>query len=206
MGREPRKEPTAEPQTDLPPDASLTLRRYADLLLRWNRSVNLIGRGEVRHLWRRHIADSLQLGRVITLPERAIDLGSGAGFPGLVLAIAYGIHVDLIEQDQRKAAFLREAARVTQAPVTVHAMDITRVIVPPAPLVTARALAPVAKLLEYALPLLVPGGACLFLKGREVDAELVAAERVWRMRVQKFASATDPNGVILWISEIAGRR
>lgn len=205
MGRQPHADIATTTATDLPPDASLALRRYVDLLLRWNRSVNLIARGELPHLWRRHIADSLQLGRLVALPERAIDLGSGAGFPGLVLAIAYGIHVDLIEQDQRKAAFLREAARVTDAPVTVHALDIARVTVSPAPLVTARALAPVAKLLEYAQPLLHAGGACLFLKGREVDAELAEADRVWRMRVERFASETDAHGVILRISEIASR-
>lgn len=201
----PRRNTAAEQADPAPPDAPPALREFAELLLRWNASVNLVGRGEIRHLWTRHIADSLQLGRIGALPARAIDLGSGAGFPGLVLAIAYGIHVDLIEQDQRKAAFLREAARVTGAPVTVHAMDIARAILPPAPLVTARALAPVAKLLEYAQPLLSPDGACLFLKGRDADAELAEAETVWRMRVEKFASETDANGVILRISEVARR-
>ncbi|HET8997980.1 MAG TPA: 16S rRNA (guanine(527)-N(7))-methyltransferase RsmG [Acetobacteraceae bacterium] len=181
------------------------MRRFAELLLRWNASLNLIGRGELRHLWTRHIADSLQLGRIGALPARAIDLGSGAGFPGLILAIAYGIHVDLVEQDQRKAAFLREAARVTQAPVTVHAMDIARVALPPAPLVTARALAPVAKLLEYAQPLLTPDGACLFLKGRDADAELAQAAAGWQMQVEKFSSETDANGVILRISQLRRR-
>lgn len=202
MGRQPHRDAAHVAVTDLPPDASPALRRYAELLLRWNRSVNLIGRGEVQHLWTRHIADSLQLGHIGTLPARAIDLGSGAGFPGLVLAIAYGIHVDLIEQDQRKAAFLREAARVTGAPAAVHAADITRISLAPAPLVTARALAPVAKLLEYAQRLLTPDGVCLFLKGAEVDAELAEAQRSWRMRVERFPSKTDPRGAILRIGEI----
>ena len=205
MGRQPHRGAAPAAATDLPPDASPALRRYAELLLRWNRSVNLIGRGEVPHLWTRHIADSLQLGRLGTLPARAIDLGSGGGFPGLVLAIAYGIHVDLIEQDQRKAAFLREAARVTGAPATVHAVDIARVVLTPAPLVTARALAPVAKLLEYARPLLTPDGVCLFLKGGEVDTELAEAARTWDMRVEKFRSETDPRGAILRIGGITHR-
>jgi 16S rRNA (guanine527-N7)-methyltransferase len=185
-----------------PPDASPALRDFADLLLRWNASVNLIGRGDRDSLWTRHIADSLQLGRIGKLPARAIDLGSGAGFPGLVLAIAFGIDVDLIEQDQRKAAFLREAARLTGAPVTVHATDIARVAIAPAPLVTARALAPVAKLLDYAAPLLAPDGACLFLKSRSVDAELAEAGRHWRMQVEQHPSATGPDGVVLRLSGI----
>lgn len=187
---------------DPPANASPALRAFAGLLLRWNASVNLIGRADRHSLWSRHIADSLQLGRLFKLPARAIDLGSGAGFPGLVLAIQYGIHVDLIEQDQRKAAFLREAARITGAPVTVHATDIARVRIAPAPLVTARALAPLGKLLEYAHPLLAPDGECLFLKTRNADAELAEAERYWRMRVERVPSETDPSGVILRVSRI----
>ena len=186
-----------------PAEATPALRSFVDLLLRWNTSVNLIGRGDPAQVWTRHIADSLQLGRIGALPPRAIDLGSGAGFPGLVLAIQYGIHVDLIEQDQRKAAFLREAARVTGAPVTVHAIDIARVELAPAPLVTARALAPVAQLLEYAHRLLTVDGACLFLKTHTVDTELAEADRQWRMQVQRFPSETDPRGVILRISGLA---
>ena len=195
---------TAERASEIgaPPDASPALRAFAELLLRWNASVNLIGRGDRHSLWTRHITDSLQLGRIGTLPPRAIDLGSGAGFPGLVLAIQYGIHVDLIEQDQRKAAFLREAARVTGAPATVHAVDIARAAMAPAPLVTARALAPVTQLLAYAAPLLTPDGTCLFLKSRTVDAELAEAERHWRMHVEKLPSETDPDGVILRMTRI----
>ena len=183
-----------------PDTAPPALRSFADLLLRWNASVNLIGRGDVHALWTRHIADSLQLGRLCKLPGRAIDLGSGAGFPGLVLAIAYGIHVDLIEQDQRKAAFLREAIRVTGAPAAVHAVGIARAAIPPAPLVTARALAPLPKLLEYAVPLLTPDGICLFIKTSSALSEIEAAKRHWHMQVETLASETDPNGLVFRIS------
>lgn len=145
----------------------------------------------------------MQLGRVCVLPRRAIDLGSGAGFPGLVLAIAYGIQVDLIEQDQRKAAFLREAVRVTGAPATVHAVRIEEAELPAASLVTARALAPLGKLLEFAEGLLTPDGACLFLKGRGVEEELAEAQQDWRMQVQRYPSETDPAGVILRITGLA---
>jgi 16S rRNA (guanine527-N7)-methyltransferase len=179
------------------------LLRYIELLQRWNQSINLVGRADMPVLWQRHIADSLQLGSVCgPLPARAIDMGSGAGFPGLILAIQFGLPVALIEEDQRKAAFLREAARVTGAPVTVHAEKIERAAVPPAPLVIARGLAPLPRLLEYAERLLEPGGVCWFPKTRNVDTELAEAARQWTMRVERVPSLTDANGVILRIREI----
>ena len=101
------------------------LEQFTSLLLRWNRTVNLVCSRDEHRLRERHIADSLQLFRLMQpLPARAIDLGSGGGFPGLILALATGVPFDLIEADQRKAAFLREAARVTGAPVRIHATRI----------------------------------------------------------------------------------
>ena len=139
-------------------DASPALQRYVALLRRWNRSINLVSARDIPVLWTRHIADSLQLGTLWSKPpERAIDLGSGGGFPGLVLAIQYGVPFDLIEQDQGKATFLREAARVTGAPVTVVATKIEAAAVPRAPLMTARGLAPLSGLLGYAEHLLTAG-------------------------------------------------
>ena len=101
------------------------MQRYAELLRRWNRSINLVSARDIPVLWTRHIADSLQLGRLWSASRsgRSIWVPAG-GFPGLVLAIQYGVHFDLLEQDQGKAAFLREAARVTGAPVTVMATKI----------------------------------------------------------------------------------
>jgi len=191
----------------VPQDASPALQRYAELLLRWNRSINLVSARDIPVLWTRHITDSLQLGRLWKRqPERAIDLGSGGGFPGMVLAIQYGVHFDLLEQDQAKAAFLREAARVTGAPVTVVATKIEHAAVPRAPLITARALAPLSALLGYAADLLTPDGECLFLKSRGVDAEIAEAARGWAMDLEKLPSSTDSGGVILRISNIARRR
>ena len=103
------------------------LTAYIELLTRWNATINLVSPADLPHLMTRHIADSLQLAAIgAPLPPRAIDLGSGAGFPGLILAIVHGLEIDLIEQDQRKAAFLREAAMVTGAPARVHAVKIGR--------------------------------------------------------------------------------
>ena len=189
--------------SDVSRETLLALETFAALLLRWNRTLNLVARRDEPVLWQRHIADSLQLAeRMVPRAERAIDLGSGAGFPGLVLAIATQVPFDLIEADQRKAAFLREAARATGAPVHVHAVRIETASLPPAPLVTARAVAPLAKLLALAAPLLAPGGACLFLKGAGVEAELTRAAAEWHMQVERIPSRTAPGASILRITEL----
>jgi 16S rRNA (guanine527-N7)-methyltransferase len=187
----------------LPPRAVTALAAYEALLRRWNATINLVSAADLPLLWPRHIEDSLQLGTIAgPLPPRAIDLGSGAGFPGLILAIAFGIEVDLIEQDQRKAAFLREAVMVTGANAHVHAMKIERVKLPPSPLVVSRALAPLPILLHHAKPLLNDDGFCLFPKTRAVEPEITEAERQWSMRIERLSSVTDPNGVIMRISEL----
>ncbi len=176
------------------------LLQFAGLLLRWNRTVNLISRSDEQHVWKRHIEDSLQLLPLIQpLPPRAIDLGSGAGFPGLVLALASGIHFDLIEADQRKCAFLREAARMTGAPVMIHPIRIEAASLPPASLITARALAPLPRLLEMAVPLLTAGGRCLFMKGANAAVELTHAGAEWQMQVERISSRTDPKACVLRI-------
>jgi 16S rRNA (guanine527-N7)-methyltransferase len=190
----------------LTPDPIARLRTFADLLLRWNATLNLIAAKDVGVLWDRHIADSLQL--VPLMPaglERAVDLGTGGGFPGLVLAIATGVRFDLIESDRRKAAFLRTAVLETGAPATIHACRIEDAPVQPAALVTARALAPLPRLLPLAARLLTTDGVCLLLKGAKVENELVAAERDWAMTVGRVQSQTSADGVVLRISELRGR-
>ena len=153
------------------------LQAYTALLTEWTRRINLISANDIPHIRTRHIDDCLRL--VPLIPPgtaRGIDLGSGAGLPGLVLAIATGIPFDLIEADRRKAAFLMEAARVTAAPVTVHARRVEDCRIPPAPLITARALAPLPALLELAGPLLAPGGTMLAPKGARAAEEMAAAQ------------------------------
>ena len=180
------------------------LDTFAALLLRWNPAVNLISRGDEAELWSRHIADSLQL--VALVPPGAshgIDLGTGGGFPGLVLAIATDIPYDLIESDHRKAAFLREAGRATRATVRVHTVRAEAAKIGPAPLITSRALAPLPRLLALAAPLLSSGGICLFPKGAAVESELTAAAAGWHMRVARIPSQTAQGACILRISDIA---
>jgi 16S rRNA (guanine527-N7)-methyltransferase len=179
------------------------LKVYAALLRKWNRRINLVSRQTEVDLWQRHFMDSLQL--MSLLPERVsrgIDIGSGAGFPGLVLGIATGIWFDLIEADARKAAFLREVAVATGAPVGIHAVRVEAARLPPSELVTARALAPLVNLLPMVSPLLLPGGIALLPKGSGVEEELTAAQAGWHMSVERHASVTDPGGIILRLSEV----
>lgn len=191
------------------PDAFVsreTLERldaFAALVLAWNRTINLISKGDEAAIWPRHITDSLNL--LPFLPpefERAVDLGSGAGFPGLVLALATGRHFDLIEADQRKASFLREASRITGAPVGVHCARAETVTLPLATLITARAVAPLTQLLAWASPMLAPAGVCVFPKGRTAVEELTAAAGQWHMRVEQWPNPAEPDARILRLSEI----
>jgi len=194
----------ASPSAGVSRETRARLQLFAELLLRWNRTINLISRRDEAVVWERHIEDSLAL--IPALPEGialAADMGSGGGFPGIVLAVATGCHFHLVESDQRKSTFLREAARVTAAPVTVHAARIEDAILPKLPLITARALAPLDTLLGWAAPHLAPGGICVFPKGRTAAEELTVAAERWHMRVERFPSPTDPAATILRLSEIA---
>ena len=192
-----------EPLTAVSRETHRQLEIYARLLLQWNRTINLLSRRDEMELWPRHIADSLNL--IPLLPtdfEFGLDLGTGGGFPGLVLAIATRKHFHLVESDHRKAAFLREAARATGCNATVHATRIEDVAIEGAPLITARALAPLSKLLEWATPKLAPDGICLFPKGRNHASELTAAETQWQMGIESFPSTAAPGAVVLRIRDI----
>ena len=181
------------------------LDAYASLLRKWNKTINLVAAADIDVLWPRHIEDSLQLGQIGPLPDRVIDMGSGAGFPGLVLAIAYRIEVELIEQDRRKAAFLREAVMVTGARARVHAKSVERVNLPPAGLIVSRALAPLPDLLRFAAPLLTENGFCLFPKTRAAEPEIAKAQRLWTMEIERIPSKTDADGMILRIGGLRPR-
>ena len=194
--------PGASPAVSRETQARLDL--FHALFLRWNPVINLVSRRDEARVGQRHIQDSLQLVPLIPArTDRGIDLGSGGGFPGLILAIATGLPFDLVEADGRKAAFLREAARETGAPATVHAVRIEAADIAPARLLTARALAPLPELLELSARLVAPGGVALFPKGEKAQEELTNAQAKWQMVVERFASQTDPAGVILRISEVA---
>lgn len=179
------------------------LRIYADLLVKWQARINLVGPETIPTLWHRHFLDSAQVFPI--LPQtihRLVDMGCGAGFPGLVLAIMGVPEVHLIESDARKCAFLREVARVTAAPVTVHNARIEAVAPLAAEIVTARALAPLEKLLPWAERHLAPGGQCVFLKGKGSEDELTRASKEWNITCERVPSQTDPSATILHLKEV----
>ena len=204
-----RREPPLGPQgfAEIIPVSRETLARieaYAELLTRWSARINLIGRDTIADLWRRHILDSAQLRAFV--PDRArnmIDLGSGAGLPGLVLAILGVPGVELLEADSRKCAFLREAARITEALVTLRPCRIEAVSPHPVDFVTARACAPLDRLLGLAEPFLAPDSECLFLKGERVGEELTLARKRWTMTPSLHQSRSDPRGVVLRLQQVA---
>ena len=186
------------------PARDARLATYRDLLLRWNRTINLVSARTAEDVDRRHVADSLQI--VPLLPEEGpiADLGSGGGLPGLVIAAGLPEReVHLVESDRRKAAFLIEAAAAMGLKrVKVHAQRIEEATLPPLAAVTARALAPLAALLGLAAPLLAPGGICIFPKGRAAEEELTSAAAHWHFTAERFQSRTDPEATILRLSEI----
>lgn len=195
------------PAPPLPSLDSATQARLDDLLevlIRWNGRINLVADREPEAIRARHIADSLQLLPLLPHDDAPLaDLGSGGGFPGLVLAAAATRPVHLVESDRRKAAFLTEAsARLGLRHVAVHPERIEAVRLPPIGVVTARALAPVSRLLPHAARLLAPGGVAIFPKGRTAEAELTAALPEWRVQVERFASRTAPDATILRLSDI----
>ncbi|MGE0119329.1 MAG: 16S rRNA (guanine(527)-N(7))-methyltransferase RsmG [Dongiaceae bacterium] len=183
-------------------------RNYADLLVKWQAKINLVGADSLPDLWRRHMLDSAQL--MAFLPpsvSMVADIGSGAGFPGLVLALLGVPQVHLIESDTRKCAFLGEAARalglvVGRNPV-IHRARVENMKDLRVGAVIARACAPLSKLIGYSEPL---GPVCLFLKGAHVAEELTEAKKTWRMRIERFPSLSDPSGTILRISQVARAR
>src|ERR671919_1470001 len=186
------------PGIDVSRETLERLSAYLDLLCRWQRAINLVGASTLEDPWRRHILDCAQIVPHVPPDARAVlDLGSGAGLPGLVLALLGVPGVQLVESDRRKAHFLREAARATGAQVLVHPVRIEELQGVAADVVTARALAPLPRLLELAAQVLAPHGRCLFLKGESVLDELTRARQSWHMHSEIVPSRSGSRGVLL---------
>jgi len=181
-------------------------RLYAALLTRWQRAVNLVGRSTTADIWERHFLDSAQLHPHLAEEPGLVDFGSGAGFPGAVLAAMGVREVHLIESDSRKCAFLRELDRQLDLGMTIHEARIDHLTPWKAQSLTARALAALPQLLDMAEGFLAPETVCLFLKGETVEQELTEAEKGWNMTASRLASRTSPTSVILRLTRVERKK
>lgn len=192
------------------------LDRYVAVLLEWQAKTNLIATSTLPNLWTRHISDSLQLLDIAPSARTWLDFGSGGGFPGVVLACAMkdaGGMVHLVERVGKKAAFLREAVRISDAAGRVHAKDIGQLDMEnvgdsshkPVDCVTARAVAPLHLLLGFAEPIVKQGAKALFLKGQDVESELTEATKYWNIESRLHRSRTGGDGWIVEVDRIVRR-
>jgi 16S rRNA (guanine527-N7)-methyltransferase len=186
------------------PETLERLAAFRDLLLRWNARINLISGGTAADIDQRHIADCAQMQQLLPKDGPIADLGSGAGLPGLVLAILQPVQeVHLVESDKRKAAFLVEASAQLKLPmVRVHACRAENAKLPPLSAITARALAPLATLLPYSAKFLASGGVAVFPKGKTAEKELTEAALGWHFTCERYPSTTNPEATILRLSNI----
>ena len=193
-------------------ETAARLDRFVGLLLKWQDITHLIAPSTVPTLWTRHIADSLQLIDLAPSAKIWVDLGTGGGFPGLVIACAFngaaGRLVHLVESSTRKAAFLREALAATESPAIVHAVRMEKFVesfAGGADIVTARAVSPLSLLLGQCLPLIRQGALGLFPKGQDVESELTEAAKCWKMAADLVPSRTDPKARIVRIRALEPR-
>jgi len=202
---------------DVSRETSARLDRFVNLLLAWQAHTNLISRSSISSLWTRHVADSLQLLELAKPPPSKppvwLDLGSGGGFPGIVIACALadtpGACVHLVESTAKKAAFLRDAVRETGAPGIVHTGRI-EVLGPKlgsaADFITARALAPLPELCTLIAPILKKGAQAILPKGQDLDTELTEATKYWNIETEIVPSKTNPTGRILIVRGLSKRK
>lgn len=177
---------------------------YVDLLTDWSGRMNLVARSTLEDVWHRHMLDSAQIFPLISKDSKTlVDLGSGAGFPGLVMAIMGVPDVHLIESTGKKTSFLRAVAEETGVSVQIHNDRIEALKPIKADVITARALAPLDKLLSYAQRFSGPHTQHIYLKGQHVADELTKAHKMWNMKVDQLPSSTDPRGSVLSVCEVS---
>ncbi len=183
---------------------------YVELLARWRKVTNLVSEATFANVWMRHLADSAQLLDFAPLARRWVDMGSGAGFPGMVIAILLadveGAQVHCIESDRRKCAFLREVARATNAPAVVHPTRIETLeatLLPPVDAVTARGLAPMPQLLEFAKGWLIHGAIGIFPRGRSADDQIKALPDQDQFQIETFPSKVETEARIVRVRRIS---
>jgi 16S rRNA (guanine527-N7)-methyltransferase len=189
-------------------ETELRLEQYDALLRDWNQRLSLVANSTLDSIWSRHFLDSAQLMPLIPEPARpVIDIGTGAGFPGVILAIMGLPHIHLVEHNMRKVGFLRTVIAALGLEVTLHAMKVESVKPFAAGAVTARAFRPLAELVGLGRKFLRDDAAvAIFPKGRRAEEELTEARRLWRAQVERFPSLTDPDSTIFRLSGIAEAR
>ena len=174
------------------------LETYAGLLQKWQSAINLVSSATIPNLWQRHFLDSAQLLPLAKSNTRLwLDLGSGAGFPALIVAILGVPEVHLVESDGRKCAFLSEVARATGTSIVLHHCRVETVPTMTADVISARALAPLPDLLSMSARFADLNTVLLFHKGQDIEKELTEASKSWSMNLERLASRSDPSGVIL---------
>ncbi len=185
------------------PETSERLAAHVAVLRQWQPRLKLVGPGTVDDIWSRHVLDCGQIARYVPPTcRRLVDLGSGAGLPGLILAIMGVVGVELVERDERKVAFLHAAANACDVDVVIHGMRIEDLPSGQADVVTARALASLDVLLPITAPFLGEGSVAIFPKGRSVDDELKSAARHWHMWFSRHPSLSDARSSVLVINRI----
>lgn len=187
-------------------EAMQRLKTYEATLKEWNPRINLVANSTIGDVWSRHFLDSAQLMPFIPAGSNIIDIGSGAGFPGLVLA-AMGLNdIALCERDVRKAAFLRTTAVAMGVKVDILNLPAEAIDDRQFDIITSRALADVGMLLKLSQKLRKPSTICLFLKGKNLDAELATAQKEWMMETRRIKSATDPEASILRATSVKSKK
>lgn len=189
-------------KVDVSRETLARLDAFVALLRTWQNKTNLIAPSTEQAIWSRHIADSLQIMPLVSGAKSFVDLGSGGGFPGVAIACALdpSAAVHLVESITKKAAFLREAARVTGAPAKIHNLrieDFIEQFQEPVDVVTARALAPLPDLLGFCAPFIKRGAQAILLKGQDIADELTQSAKYWKIDAELKPSLTDPKGRIL---------
>lgn len=192
-------------QTGVSRETLKLFQLYSDLLERWQKSINLVSNNTLKDKWRRHFLDSAQLMDYIKPtdePLKILDLGSGAGFPGLVISLLGAGEVHLVEGVGKKCSFMKQVIQKTAMSAVVHNERIEHMGVFPVDLITSRACADLGKLLELTFPFMTEFTECLFLKGEKADEEISNASKKWCFNVKKVPSKSEESGMILHLTNI----
>ncbi|NOZ42757.1 MAG: 16S rRNA (guanine(527)-N(7))-methyltransferase RsmG [Alphaproteobacteria bacterium] len=193
-------------QTGVSRETMVHIRRYHDLVVKWQKKINLVSNASLSDIWCRHFYDSFQLnslfGQSIGGNLQILDIGSGAGFPGLLLSMLGSGEFHMVESNAKKCTFMNQVIRETTCRAVVHCARMEDLAVFPIDYIISRACAPVGRLIEIAQGFIHPETICLFLKGQNADKEIAAARQKWQFKLEKFTSLSEASGVIVKVSDI----